>query len=80
MGKSCAKCGGRNHFARKCFTRDERSERNEQTGNRFKRTYNKAQSSDTNTKIEPAEKKKYEEKDSTVQMIENNDYDDVFCV
>lgn len=77
IGKTCAKCGGKNHFARKCNTRVDRAERNGQIGNRFKRTYNENKRADAETKQEPPEKKKQE---STVQMIENDEYDDVFCV
>lgn len=76
IGKTCAKCGGKNHFARKCLTRGDRNERNGQTENRFKRSYNEVKSS--KPEQEPPEKKNMQE--STVQLIENTEYDELFCV
>lgn len=81
MGKTCAKCGGKNHFARKCFTRADRNERMGRNRNGWKRNYQETKSNDEEAKKEPSEKKKCDDKmESVVQMIENGEYDDVFCI
>lgn len=78
IGKTCAKCGGKNHFARKCYTRGDRMERNGRVGNRFKRDNREMQSDQAEEQQEPSQKKKND--DSAVRLIENEEYDDVFCV
>lgn len=78
LGKTCAKCGGKNHFARKCFTRGDRSNQTRRNVNQNKRPFNETKKNDVETKSEPPEKK--EKHESAVQMIENSNYDDVFCV
>lgn len=78
MGKTCAKCGGKNHFARKCLTRSDRSNHDKRNVNQNTRPFNETKTNDVETKSEPPEKK--EKQESEIRMIENNDYDDVFCV
>lgn len=76
MGKTCAKCGGKNHFARKCFTRGDRNNQDRRNVSQTKRPFNETKSNVVETSSEPFEKRKKEE--TPVQLIENCEYDDVF--
>lgn len=60
------------------MTRSDRSNHDKRNVNQNKRPFNETKTNDVETKSEPPEKKKKQE--SEIRMIENNDYDDVFCV
>lgn len=75
IGKTCVKCGGKNHFARKCF-----SQRSYNQYDNKREVSNHSYSS-----IQQIDEKKGTEtinsnQEFTVQMVDNQDYDDVFCV
>lgn len=76
-GKACAKCGGRDHFARKCHTRDSKQLKGSGPSN-FKRGRE-----EDNKELPEAKKIKTDDK---VQLVEEqdvnqiNEYDDVFAL
>lgn len=73
-GKSCNKCGGKDHFARKCRSQKRKNDGTSgQSKNQQERKNTNKNDSETETK-----RAKSEDKDDSVKYIDNNEY--VFCI
>lgn len=76
-GKTCAKCGGRDHFAKKCYTQEEKEgAQSKQSG--------RAMKAEKSEDSEPDAKKK--KPDEKIQLVDDQgidqveEYDDVFTI
>lgn len=78
-GKTCNRCGRKDHFARKCFLRDGR---NNATKRRASETRNYSQRNDDepDTKVKREAIQLVQANVDHKQMAEESDYEDVFCI